>query len=303
MPTSHFDQFFLMDPANPPPVGTTLTPNFLEMIDQNDDGDIDQFNNDSVNGSDVTASWPGDTVTISTPSGNITYVGTTFYTADGARYFTPTDGQVLQTGTFASASFVTGQGPLDVDDLGPSCFTPGTMIRMAKGQQRIETLKVGDLVKTLDDGLQPIRLVVRGTFRAIENFAPIRFEAGAIGNTKPLLVSPQHRMLITGWRAELLFGQSEVLVAAKHLVNGKTITEQLGGTVDYIHLLFDDHQIVFGGGVPSESYYPQHAVSTQDRDTMDEVLALFPELAEHIKNGCDTARLVLRRREAALLAA
>lgn len=303
MPTSHFDQFFLMDPANPPAVGTTLTPNFLEMIDQNDDGDIDRFNNDMVNGSDVTASWPGDTVTISTPSGNITYFGTTFYTADGARYFTPTDGQVMQEGTFVSSTFVNGQGPLDVDDLGPSCFTPGTTIRMAMGQQRIETLRVGDLVKTLDEGPQPIRLIVRGTFRATQSFAPVRFEVGAIGNTRPLVVSPQHRMLITGWRAELLFGQTEVLVAAKHLVNGTTITEQLGGTVEYIHLLFDKHQIVFGGGVPSESYYPQHAVAAQDRETMDEVMAMFPELADHINGDCDTVRPVLRRREAVLLAA
>jgi hypothetical protein len=292
-----------MDPAAPPAVGSTLTPTYLQMTDQNDDGDIDRFNNDSVNGSDVTASWPGDTVTINTPSGNITYVGTTFYTADGARYFTPTDGQVLQEGTFVSSSFVSGQGPLDVDDLGPSCFTPGTMIRLAEGEQIIETLRVGDLVETLDDGPQPVRLIMRGVFRAVDNFAPVRFEVGAIGNAKPLIVSPQHRMLISGWRAELLFGQSEVLAAAKHLINGTTITAQQGGTVEYIHLLFDKHQIVFAGGVPSESFYPQNAAQAHDRETMDEVMALFPELADHITNGCDTVRPVLRRREAVLLAA
>lgn len=303
MPTSYFDQFFLMDPASPPAVGTTLTPNYLEMTDQNDDGDIDRFDNDSINGSDVTASWPGDTVTISTPSGNITYFGTTFYMADGARYFTPTDGQVMQEGTFVSSTFVNGQGPLDVGDLGPSCFTPGTKIKTATGQQLIETLKVGDLVETLDEGPQPLRLIVRGVFRATDNFAPVRFEAGAIGNAKPLMVSPQHRMLISGWQSQLLFGQDEVLVAAKHLVNGDTITEQMGGTVEYIHLLFDSHQIVFGGGVPSESFYPQHAVQSQDQGTMDEVMMLFPQLADHITGGCDTVRPVLRRREAVLLAA
>jgi len=303
VPASYFDQFFLMDPASPPGFGTVLTPSYLEMIDQNDDDDIDRFNNDTVNGSDVTASWPGDTVTINTPSGNVTYTGITFYTADGARYFTPTDGQLLQQGTFVSSTFVNGQAPLDVGDLGPSCFTPGTMIQLADHQQPIEQLKAGDLVQTLDDGLQTIRLVVRGSFRATGNFAPIRFTKNAIGNVDPLLVSPQHRMLITGWKAELFYGQQEVLVAAKHLVNGTTITHEPGGVVEYIHLLFDKHQIVFSGGIPSESYFPQHAASTQDQEIMDEVLTLFPQLAAHMSDDCQTVRPVLRRSEAALLAA
>ncbi len=303
MPTTYFDQFFLIDPASPPGVGSTLNPNYLAMIDQNDDEDIDRFNGDSVNGSDVTQSWPGDTVTINTPSGNITYTGITFYTADGARYFTPTDGQVMQTGTFVSSTFVNGQGPLDVDDLGPSCFTPGTLIDTPEGQRRIETLKVGDLVETLDEGAQPIRAVLRDTFRATGNIAPIRFAPGAMGNPRALTVSPQHRMLVTGWEAQLYSGHSEVLVAAKHLVNGTTIQQVNCGVVEYIHLLFDRHQIVFGGGVPSESYFPGSADMPQDDETLAELLALFPDL--QIKASADTAmaRPVMRGREAQLLVA
>ena len=44
--------------------------------------------------------------------------------------------------------------------------------------------------------------------------APVLIPAGALGNTRDLLVSQQHRMLVTGWRAELMFGEPEVLVAA-----------------------------------------------------------------------------------------
>ena len=303
MPTSYFDQFFLMDPAAPPPVGTVLTPSYLELIDQNDDGDIDRRNNDSVNGTDVVRSFPGDTVTIDTASGPITYTGTTFYTADGARYFTPTDGQVLQSGTFQSASFVTGQGPLEVGDLGPSCFTPGTPIATPDGPRPVECLQEGALVDTLDCGAQPIRLVLRGKFRAQGALAPVRFAPGAIGNRAPLLVSPQHRMLITGWRAELYCGQDEVLVAARHLVNHDTITVRPGGLVEYIHLLFDRHQIVFGGGVPSESYFPGRADMPQDGATLAELRALFPQLETLSARDLACARPVMRRREAALLAA
>jgi len=303
MPTSYFDQFLLMDPANPPGVGTTLSPNYLEMVDQDDDDDIGTAGGDLVNGSDVTAAWPGDTVTLNTPSGNITYTGTTFNTADGARYFTPTDGQVMQTGTFVSSTFVNTTAPLDVGDLGPSCFTPGTLITVPNGSCPIETLTEGDMVETLDDGAQPIRMILRGTFRAFGDFAPIRFDAGAIGNKRPLMVSPQHRMLITGWKAELFCGQEEMLVAAKHLVNDRNITRVEGGTVDYIHLLFDRHQIVFGGGVPSESYFPGAAEMPKNDETLQELCALFPSLKTTAALDLAMARPVMARREAALIAA
>ena len=302
MPTSYFDQFFLMDPGNPPPVGTALAPNYLELVDQDDDGDVGRLGNDTVNGFDVTRSWPGDTVTISTPSGNITYVGNTFYTTNG-NYFTPTDGQVMQAGTLVSTTFVNTTAPLDVSDLGPSCFTPGTQIQTAAGATPIETLNIGEMIKTLDHGMQPIRMILRGSFRAVGDLAPIRFAAGAIANTTALTVSPQHRMLVTGWQAELYCGQDEVLVAAKHLLNGDTISRVEGGTVEYIHLLFDRHQIVFGGGVPSESYFPGQADMPQNEETLSELLMLFPELETIACSDLAMARPVMHRREAALLAA
>ncbi len=59
---------------------------------------------------------------------------------------------------------------------------------------------------TVDDGPQPIKMIVGDSFRAVGDFAPIRFAKGAIGNDAPLVVSPQHRMLIMGWQAELYFG-------------------------------------------------------------------------------------------------
>lgn len=302
MPTTYTDQFFFMDPANPPAVGTSLTVQNLDMIDQNDDGDIDQFDNDSVNGSDVTNSWPGDTVTINVPGvGNVTYTGTTFYLADGTQVFTPTDGQVLQSGTFVSSSFVTTQGPLDVGDLGPPCFTPGTLIDTPEGPRRVEDLKPGDLVTTADHGAQPLLWVGRTRVAAQGKLAPIRFEAGVLGLDQPLTVSPQHRMLVEDWRAPYLFGHSEVLIAAHCLVNGDSVTRVEGGEVDYIHLLFSRHEIVIANGAKSESYYPGHAVSQADRDTQAEVLRLFPELRGREPVLPETARPVVRPREARAL--
>ena len=94
MPTTYTDQFFTFNTANPVGGGTVVNFVSCDLIDQNDDNDFDRFDNDSVNGSDISASYPGDTVTINMPgTGNVTYTGITFYLANGDRVFTPTDGE------------------------------------------------------------------------------------------------------------------------------------------------------------------------------------------------------------------
>lgn len=304
MPTSYEDQFFTVDPGAPPASGTPLTFQRVEFIDEDDDGNIESGTGDTFNGVTVTQVWQGDTLTVNVPGvGNVTYTGVTFYLSTGNPVFTPTDGQVLQDGTFVSSTFVTTATQTPVGDFGPTCFTPGTWIDTPTGQSLIEDLQVGDLVSTLDDGAQAIKMIVDNNFRAVADCAPIRFTKGVIGNNASLLVSPQHRMLISGWKAELYFGQDEVLVAAKHLVNGDTICQVSGGSVRYIHLLFETHQIVFGQGVPSESYFPGHAQNASDYAVESEALRLFPQFRDLEAEVWQTVRPVLKRGEAALLAA
>lgn len=303
MPTTYSDQFYIIDPYNPPPTGTALNFSVLSMTDQNDDNDFDRFNGDSIDGVDITRSWPGDIVTVDVPGvGPVTYTGTTFYLADGRAVFTPTDGQVLENGTLASASGVTTEGPLLIPELGPACFTRGTMIEASQGVQTIETLKPGDLVLTRDNGMQPILWIGRTLMRAVGDFAPIRFEKGALGNDRELLVSPQHRMLIDDWRAEYFCGHTEVLAAAKHLVNGTTITVLEGGVVEYIHLLFARHEVVFSNGIPSESYFPEHAIKSADRAARAELEILFPDFDNQQTEIRQTARAVSHKRETQLMA-
>ncbi|UYV37328.1 Hint domain-containing protein [Rhodobacteraceae bacterium D3-12] len=304
MPTTYTDQFFIIDPYSPPAAGTAMTFNVYDLIDQNDDGDIDLNNDDSVDGQDVISSWPGDTVTVNVPGvGNITYTGTTLYLADGRQVFTPTDGQALQNGTLVGATGVTTQGPLNVSDLGPICFTPGTLIDTPEGARRIETLCVGDAVLTRDHGAQPIRWIGAQSICGKDEFAPVRFETGAVGNDAPLVVSPNHRVLVSGWQAELFCGVDEVLVAAKHLVNGLTVRIVPCETVTYLHLLCDAHEIVSAHGVWSESLYPAALQGHADRGTLREIRALFPELLVGSRTGAGLARPMAKGFEAAMLAA
>ncbi|MDO9526868.1 MAG: Hint domain-containing protein, partial [Gemmobacter sp.] len=184
-----------------------------------------------------------------------------------------------------------------------ACFTHGTRIQTDRGEVAIQDLVPGDLVLTLDNGYQPLRWIGSTTRSAVGALAPILIRAGALGNDHDLRVSPQHRMLLRGWQAALLFAETEVLVTAKSLVNDLTILRQEGGLVTYVHILFDRHEIVFAEGAASESFHPGEQVwAALDQDTRNEVLDLFPHLLAYgLSAYGPTARLSLRDYEARAL--
>ncbi|MBI1493030.1 Hint domain-containing protein [Halocynthiibacter styelae] len=194
-----------------------------------------------------------------------------------------------------------GLGNATYNDL-LTCFVSGTHIVTRRGEVAIENLQPGDEVMTRDNGLQTIRWIGATTVRGLGKFAPITFREGALGNTRDLQVSPLHRMLLTGWQAELLFGEAEVLANAKHLVNGDTIFSAPCEQVTYYHMLFDQHEIVFAEGCPSESFFPGPAtLGSVDHQVREELFALFPELATIPESYGPTARRCLRGKEAALV--
>jgi len=133
-------------------------------------------------------------------------------------------------------------------------FARGTHITLASGEQRrVEDLRPGDLVLTRDDGAQPLRWIGQTTLRAAGDFAPIRIRAGALNNERDLLVSPDHRLFIYQRSDALGAGRHEVLVRARHLVNGDTVRRESGGFLDYYQLLFDTHQIIYAEGIAAET--------------------------------------------------
>lgn len=160
-----------------------------------------------------------------------------------------------------------------------ACFTAGTKIKTALGERLIETIAVGDRVMTRDHGLQPVRWTGTRTVPALHDMAPIAFEAGTLGCSERLLVSPNHRMLISGAMAELVSGNDEMLISAKQLVNGRTVRRISGGFVTYIHIMFDYHEVIWANDCPSESFFAgDQAIATLDTDQAREILAIFPEL-------------------------
>tara|TARA_R110002020_G_scaffold67179_2_gene176248 strand:+ start:52492 stop:53502 length:1011 start_codon:yes stop_codon:yes gene_type:complete len=161
-------------------------------------------------------------------------------------------------------------------------FTRGTNITMASGEQRaVEDLVVGDRVLTRDDGVQTLRWIGTSTTRAVGGFAPIRIAAGTLNNTSDLLVSPDHRLFIYQRTDELGAGRSELLVKARHLVNGDTVVVAEGGFVDYFQLLFDSHQIIYAEGIAAESML----ITSRTRSVLPSDLAA--SLGAHVPGHSD----------------
>ena len=133
-------------------------------------------------------------------------------------------------------------------------FTRGTRITMATGEQKpVEDIRPGDRVLTRDDGPQEVRWIGHLTMRALGEFAPIVITEGTLNNAADLTVSPDHRLFIYQRHDHIGAGRSELLVRARHLVNGETVYVQEGGFVDYFQILFDTHQIIFAEGISAET--------------------------------------------------
>lgn len=193
------------------------------------------------------------------------------------------------------------------------CFTPGTLIETRDGPIPVEALRPGQKVLTRDNGYQPLRWVGRRDLTAVDlalspQLQPVRIARGALGNGLPeadMIVSPQHRMLLTGTRAELFFGEAEVLAAAAHMV-GQPGIERLSVTrLSYLHVMFDAHEIIRADGAWTESFQPGDlTLQGMDDPQRDELFAIFPELRE-VQGGraWASARLSLKAHEVRVLMA
>lgn len=205
-----------------------------------------------------------------------------------------------------------GQPAVDAGNLAsPPCLTTGCRVRTPSGAVAVEDLRVGDPVWTRDGPARPIRwigsvAVSTEQMAASPAFRPVRIARHAFGPDRPdrdTLLSQQHRILLSDWRAAMFYGLDEVLVAARHLRNDRTIlTAHDVASVTYYHLMFDRHEIIEVNGIDTESFHPGPcALRSLPDPRRDELLALFPALADPGSLGPPVAAPVLKAWESALL--
>ncbi|MEP5000898.1 MAG: Ig-like domain-containing protein [Paracoccaceae bacterium] len=191
------------------------------------------------------------------------------------------------------------------------CFTPGTLIATPRGERRVEDLEVGDLVITRDNGMQEIRWtgareMTPAELSATPHLRPVMIRRGALGGGLPerdMMVSPHHRVLLVSEKAELLFEEREVLVSAKHLIGMDGVEWANVHKTTYIHIMFDQHEVILSDGAWTESFQPgDMSLVGVGAEQRSEILELFPELETRV--GVETfiaARRILKSHEAALL--
>lgn len=150
-------------------------------------------------------------------------------------------------------------GKQEMAAIGIPCFAKGTPILTTTGPRLVERILAGDLILT-ENG--PKKVIWVGAYHlGLQDLSdnprlkPIHFAVGAIGNTAPLRLSPQHGVRVVG------AGGSSYLVRAKHLAKAglRGVRHALGTrAVTYHHLLLEEHAILSAAGAPVESMYPGH---------------------------------------------
>ncbi len=175
--------------------------------------------------------------------------------------FTPTVGQVApgQTvSTLIDLAINDSDGSMAADTaltVNATCFLRGTMIATPDGETAVESLRAGDLVTVIENGVGVSRPVswVGGRGMDAAGFGnrkeayPVRIRRHAVSENVPhrdLLVTPEHCILAGGG-----------LVPARMLVNGGSVVVDRSIPVyDFFHVELDTHGILLAEGLAAESY-------------------------------------------------
>jgi microcystin-dependent protein len=141
-------------------------------------------------------------------------------------------------------------------DIAP-CYCPGTLIRTARGQKRVERLRIGDRVMTKSGTAVPVKWIGRRSYSGRfvigrKDILPVCIKAGALDNNVPkrdLWISPHHAMYFEDK------AQGGLLIEARHLVNDVSIVQaERADKVEYIHIELDSHDVIVAEGALSETF-------------------------------------------------
>lgn len=134
------------------------------------------------------------------------------------------------------------------------CFIEGSVVITRLGTKYVEDIVPGDLILTRDNGYKEVAWAGMNASRGY-----IQLE-----NTR---VSPNHRMLVNV--------PDEKLIPAKFIAGRQFVDK----TVNFVHFLLEQHELVMVDGLWSESFYPGHWIMEHMKtDQSEEIRSLFPRL-------------------------
>ncbi|WP_391348431.1 Hint domain-containing protein [Azospirillum sp. A23] len=168
----------------------------------------------------------------------------------------------------------------------PTCILRGTYVHTKLGEVPVESLKIGDMIKSSVTGeFRSIRWIGRrllaGSSFDTEHLRkvhlPVRIARDAIARNMPsrdLYISPSHALLI-----------GEYGVSARLLINGSSIRQvDAMEEIEYFHIELDSHDGMYAEGLPVETYL--EADNRQAYDNAAEYEALYPGDDPRIQEPC-----------------
>jgi autotransporter passenger strand-loop-strand repeat protein len=192
------------------------------------------------------------------PGGSITFVELPFGASANTVTFdqptgllTVTEGSVSKeiqlAGNYSGQTFVAQQSSAYAGtEVHLLCFSRGTLIATLAGEKLIESLKVGDVIRTVRGSARPIRWIGSVNTLVHEQNRPVVIRAGAF-----LDGSPSYDLRVTRGHA-FLFGN--VLIPIGALENGESIIWDNARSIELYHIELDVHDILLANGAPAESY-------------------------------------------------
>jgi hypothetical protein len=133
-----------------------------------------------------------------------------------------------------------------------ACFAAGTRISTRRGTIAVESLQVGDRVRTVPQGrFEPVIWIGHRRVDCVRHpdprqVRPVRIAAHTFGRGLPrrdLFLSPDHAVFVNG-----------VLIPVKYLINGRGIRQIAVHQVTYHHVELPRHAVLLAEGLPAETY-------------------------------------------------
>lgn len=125
----------------------------------------------------------------------------------------------------------------------------GTRISTPTGKIAVERLTIGAVIESAFGETATLTAITR---RYFETLALCRVEPHALAGGRPeavTFVAPGQHLMLSDWRAAVMFGGENALVPAWRLADGQFIAETVPRAVTLFELHFDTDQAFFANGL------------------------------------------------------
>ena len=180
------------------------------------------------------------------------------------------------------------------------CLRTGRRIATPRGEISIEKLRPGDPVITRDNGIEPVkgirmRRFSRRMFEANPHLWPVLIERGALGDGLPeraMILTPNQRILapLSLTPFNLRDHDEDGMMAAKHLIDNRTIRHVKLMGMEHVHLVFERTEAVLSNGVWVECFQPHdREIGAAGNAQRNELFELYPEMRAKGKDRREAA--------------